>query len=153
MMALKADAKGLAFNVEAPADVQAHVLGDRGCYKQVLTNLIENAIKFTDQGHVTVRMRPTVHMDEMRIALEVVDTGPGIDPTNHKLIFERFGQVDGTLTRGTGGAGLGLAITKSLVDLMGGKLGLQSELGKGAAFSAELSFEVVANPNASIAAE
>ena len=152
MMALKADAKGLAFNVEAPADVHAHVLGDRGCYKKILTNLIENAIKFTDQGQVTVRMRPTVHLDEMRIALEVEDTGPGIDPKHHKLIFERFRQVDGTLTRGTGGTGLGLAITRSLVDLMGGKLGLQSELGKGAAFSVELSLEVVANPNASLAA-
>jgi signal transduction histidine kinase len=153
MMALKADAKGIALNVEAPTDLHAHVLGGQGCYKQVLTNLIENAIKFTDQGQVTVRMRSTVHLDEMRIMLEVVDTGPGIDPKNHKLIFERFGQVDGTLTRGTGGTGLGLAITRSLVDLMGGKLGLRSELGKGAAFSVELSFEVVANPNASLAAE
>ena len=153
MMVLKADAKGIALNVEAPADVHAHVLGDQGCYKQVLTNLIANAIKFTDQGHVTVRMRQTVHLDEMRIALEVVDTGPGIDPKDHKLIFERFGQVDGTLTRGTGGTGLGLAITRSLVDLMGGKLGLRSELGKGATFSVDLSFEVVANPDASLAAE
>jgi signal transduction histidine kinase len=89
----------------------------------------------------------------MRIVLEVADTGPGIDPKDHKLIFERFGQVDGGLTRGIQGTGLGLAITRSLVDLMGGKLGLQSELGKGATFSVELSLEVVANPNASIAAE
>jgi signal transduction histidine kinase len=89
----------------------------------------------------------------MRIALEVVDTGPGIDPNNHKLIFERFGQVDGSLTRGAGGTGLGLAITRSLVDLMGGKMGLQSELGKGAAFSVELSLEGAANSDASIAAE
>jgi len=153
MMVLKADAKGIALNVEAPTDVHAHVLGDQGCYKQILTNLIENAIKFTDQGQVTVRMRPTVHLDQMRIALEVVDTGPGIDPKNHNLIFERFRQVDGSLTRGTGGSGLGLAITKSLIDLMGGKIGLQSELGKGATFSVELSLEVAANPNASIAAE
>ena len=153
MMVLKAGAKGIALNVEAPTDVHAHVLGDQGCYKQILTNLIENAIKFTDQGQVTVRMRPTVHLDQMRIALEVVDTGPGIDPKNHNLIFERFRQVDGSLTRGTGGSGLGLAITKSLIDLMGGKIGLQSELGKGATFSVELSLEVAANPNASIAAE
>jgi signal transduction histidine kinase len=154
MMALKADEKGIALDVEAPTDVHAHVLGDQGCYKQVLTNLIENAIKFTDQGQVTVRMRPTVHLDEMRIALEVVDTGPGIDPKDHERIFERFEQVDGGLTRGIKGTGLGLAITRSLVvDLMGGKLGLQSELGKGATFSVELSLEVVANLNASIAAE
>lgn len=152
MMMLKADAKGIALNVEAPADLNTHVLGDQGCYKQVLTNLIENAIKFTDQGQVTVRMRPTVHLGEMHIALEVMDTGPGIDPKNHKLIFERFRQVDGTLTRETGGSGLGLAITSSLVDLMGGKLGLRSELGKGAAFSVDLSFEVAANPDASLAA-
>ena len=92
-------------------------------------------------------------MAVVTVALEVVDTGPGIDPKNHKLIFERFRQVDGSLTRGIGGAGLGLAITKSLVDLMGGKLGLNSEVGKGATFSVELPFEVVANPNASIAAE
>jgi len=152
MMALKADEKGLAFNVEAPAGLNIHVLGDKGCYKQVLTNLIGNAIKFTDQGQVTVRMRPTVCLDQMHIALEVVDTGPGVDPKNHKLIFERFEQVDGGMTRGIRGTGLGLAITRSLVDLMGGKLGLQSELGKGAAFSVELSFEVAANPDASVAA-
>jgi signal transduction histidine kinase len=153
MMVLKADEKGLAFNVEAPADVDTHVLGDKGCYQQVLTNLIANAIKFTDQGDVTVRMRSTVRLDQMRVALEVVDTGPGIDPKDHERIFERFEQVDGGLTRGIQGTGLGLAITRSLVDLMGGKLGLQSELGKGATFSVELSLEVVANPNASIAAE
>ena len=152
MMALKADEKGLAFNVEAPAGLNIHVLGDKGCYKQVLTNLIGNAIKFTQQGQVTVRMRPTVRLDQMHIALEVVDTGPGIDPKNHRLIFERFEQVDGGMTRGIRGTGLGLAITRSLVDLMGGKLGLQSELGKGAAFSVELSFEVAVNPDASVAA-
>ena len=153
ILALKADEKGLAFNVEAPAGLNIHVLGDKGCYKQVLTNLIGNAIKFTQQGQVTVRMRPTVRLDQMHIALEVVDTGPGIDPKNHRLIFERFEQVDGGMTRGIRGTGLGLAITRSLVDLMGGKLGLQSELGKGATFSVDLSFEVVANPDASIAAE
>jgi len=152
ILALKADEKGLAFNVEAPAGLNIHVLGDKGCYKQVLTNLIGNAIKFTQQGQVTVRMRPTVRLDQMHIALEVVDTGPGIDPKNHRLIFERFEQVDGGMTRGIRGTGLGLAITRSLVDLMGGKLGLQSELGKGAAFSVELSFEVAVNPDASVAA-
>jgi signal transduction histidine kinase len=150
---LKADDKGIAFNVEAPAGSNAHVLGDKGCYKQVLSNLIENALKFTQQGHVTVRMRSTVRLDQMHIALEVVDTGPGIDPKNHELIFERFEQVDGGLTREIRGTGLGLAITRSLVDLMGGKLGLQSELGEGATFSVDLSFEVAANPDASLAAE
>jgi signal transduction histidine kinase len=89
----------------------------------------------------------------MRIALEVVDTGPGIDPNNHKLIFERFEQVDGGMTRGIQGTGLGLAITRSLVDLMGGKIGLQSEFGKGATFSVNLSFEVAANTEAMIAAQ
>jgi signal transduction histidine kinase len=153
MMVLKADEKGIAFNVEAPVDLPAHVLGDKGCYKQVLTNLIANAIKFTQRGQVTVRMRSTVRLDQMRIAIEVADTGPGIDPINHERIFERFEQVDGGLTRGIQGTGLGLAITRSLVDLMGGKLGLQSELGEGAVFSVDLSLEVVANPDASIAAE
>ena len=97
-------------------------------------------------------MHPTVCLDQMHIALEVVDTGPGVDPKNHKLIFERFEQVDGGMTRGIRGTGLGLAITRSLVDLMGGKLGLKSELGKGATFSVELSFEVATNSDASVAA-
>jgi signal transduction histidine kinase len=97
-------------------------------------------------------MRSTVRLDQMHIALEVVDTGPGIDPKNHKLIFERFEQVDGGMARGIQGTGLGLAITRSLVYLMGGKMRLRSELGKGAAFSVDLSFEVVANPDASVAA-
>ncbi|MHA1527886.1 MAG: sensor histidine kinase [Alphaproteobacteria bacterium] len=152
MMALKADAKGIAFNVEAPADLNTHVLGDKGCYKQILTNLIANAIKFTDHGQVSVRMRPAVRHDQMHIALEVVDTGQGIDPKNHERIFERFEQVEGTLNRGIQGAGLGLAITRSLIDLMGGKLGLQSALGKGSTFSVDLAFEVAENPDASRAA-
>jgi signal transduction histidine kinase len=153
MMVLKADEKGLAFNVEAPADLNTDVLGDKGCYKQILTNLIANAIKFTDRGQVTVRMRPALRQGRMQIVLEVVDTGPGIDPKKHKLIFERFEQVDGGLKRGVQGTGLGLAITSSLVDLMGGKLGLESALGQGAAFSVVLSFAVATNPDASLTAE
>ena len=153
LMALKADEKGIAFNVEAPADLNARVQGDEGSYKQVLTNLIANAIKFTDRGHVTVRLRSTVRLDRMHIALEVADTGPGIDPKDHKRIFERFEQVDGGLARGVQGTGLGLAITGSLVDLMGGKIGLRSEPGKGATFSVDIPFEIAANPDSSIAAE
>jgi len=153
MMKPRTDEKGIGFNVEVPASLHTRVLGDKGCYKQILTNLIANAIKFTQQGHVTVRMGLTVHLGEIHIALEVLDTGPGIDPKNHKLIFERFEQVDGGMTRGIQGTGLGLAITRSLVDLMGGKIGLQSELGKGARFSVDLSFEVAANTEAIIAAQ
>jgi signal transduction histidine kinase len=153
LVMLRADEKGLAFSVETPAGFDAKILGDSGCYKQVLTNLVGNAIKFTDQGSVTVRMDCKVLEGQMHIAITVVDTGPGIDPRNHELIFERFGQVDGMLTRGVRGTGLGLAITKSLVELMGGKLGLQSELGKGAVFFVDLVLEVVAAPGASLAAE
>lgn len=153
LVMLRADEKGLAFNVETPADFDVQILGDSGCYKQVLTNLIGNAIKFTDQGGVTVRMDWTMHHGRMRMVVAVADTGPGIDPRNHELIFERFGQVDGTPTRGVRGTGLGLAITRSLVDLMGGKLSLQSELGKGAVFSVELAPEVVPDQGASLAAE
>jgi signal transduction histidine kinase len=152
MMMLKADDKGIALKLEIPGGFQTHVLGDKGGYKQILTNLIDNAIKFTDQGHVTVRMHATTHLDQMRIRLDIADTGAGIDPKDHQLVFERFGQVDGTLTRGTGGAGLGLSITRSLVELMGGTLELRSELGKGATFSADLRFEIVSSPEASIAA-
>jgi signal transduction histidine kinase len=153
LLALKADGKGISLDIEAPANFNAHVLGDSGCYKQILTNLIDNAIKFTDQGGVTVRLESKISLDEMCVLVTVADTGTGIDPKHHKLIFERFGQVDGSLTRGAGGTGLGLAITKSIVELMGGKLTLKSELGKGAVFSLEVALEVVTNPSAKIAAE
>jgi signal transduction histidine kinase len=147
MMVLRAEAKGIDFKVETPAGLDIHVLGDKAGYNQILINLISNAIKFTDTGHVTVRMQATPapdrgSLDQVRLLIEVTDTGPGVDPKNHEMIFERFGQAGESSTGEISGVGLCLAITKSLVEMMGGKLGLTSDLGKGAKFSFDLPFDI-----------
>jgi signal transduction histidine kinase len=81
-------------------------------------------------------------LDQVRLLIEVTDTGPGVDPKNHEMIFERFGQAGESSTGEISGVGLCLAITKSLVEMMGGKLGLTSDLGKGAKFSFDLPFDI-----------
>jgi CheY-like chemotaxis protein len=100
--------------------------------KQILTNLITNAIKFTDKGHVSIDYR--LHENET-IEFIIQDTGIGIDEKYQKLIFERFSQVEGEMAIKQSGSGLGLAISKAYVTLLGGKIYVQSKLGKGSTFS------------------
>src|SRR5262249_17287543 len=99
---------------------------------QVLLNLLNNAVKFTERGGVTLRITPAAELDALRFS--VADTGIGIAPEAVGSLFQRFQQADGSISRAFGGTGLGLAISKRLVELMGGRIGVESELGKGSVF-------------------
>ena len=134
-MAVKAEEKSLALVHIAATDVPPRVLGDPGRIRQILTNLVGNALKFTDQGEVV--LRTTVHRrDEQAIVLHfsVRDTGIGIPPEKIERLFRVFSQVDTSTTRRFGGSGLGLAISRQLVELMHGEVGVSSEPGRGSEF-------------------
>ena len=110
----------------------ARILVDNTRLRQVLLNLLGNAIKFTSVGGITVRVG--YRADEGQLSVSLTDTGPGISPEAHARLFQRFSQVDGSNSRDHGGTGLGLAICKSLVELMGGAIGVESVVGQGSTF-------------------
>ena len=127
--------KGLRFHASLGDSVPPWVMGDPLRLRQILMNLIGNAIKFTGQGSVTVRIEAVdTHTDQPRLGCSVTDTGVGIPPEKQKTIFGSFIQADGSTTRTYGGTGLGTTIAKTLVELMGGQIGLVSEPGKGSTF-------------------
>jgi PAS domain S-box-containing protein len=139
--------KGRSKNVDVVCvvrhDVSSAVMGDPGRFRQVLTNLLANAIKFTDAGEITVRVSAEPQTDgDPRLRVEVADTGIGIAPDAQAQLFQPFVQADGSITRKYGGTGLGLTISRQLAELMGGEMGMSSETGKGSTFW----FTVVAKP-------
>lgn len=136
--------KGVSFEVQSNAIVHAELQGDETKLRQVLVNLINNALKFTSQGYVTVTVNehPLQSPNQVNLVFEVADTGIGIAAENQTKVFERFYQVESSLDRKFGGTGLGLAITHQLVTLMGGKISLQSELGRGSTFTVEIPFDL-----------
>jgi CheY-like chemotaxis protein/nitrogen-specific signal transduction histidine kinase len=135
--------KGLELTVLYSPDAPRRVVGDAGRIRQVLTNLVDNAIKFTDEGHVVVTVECVeLGSDRARVKLSVEDTGMGIPEKGLERIFDKFTQVDASPTRRHGGTGLGLAITKQLVELMGGSLGVNSRPGEGSNFWFILSLPV-----------
>ncbi len=142
-LAARARAKGVALAVEVAADVPTQLLGDPDRTRQLVASLADNAVKFTDRGHVRVAAR-CVAREGSRVTLEIAfhDTGVGIPEGAHATIFEDFEQVDASSTRRFGGAGLGLAIARELVALMGGTIELESEVGFGSTFRLVLPFEV-----------
>jgi CheY-like chemotaxis protein len=113
--------------------------------RQVLTNLIGNAIKFTDRGSVTVQTHAVLAQDEQscQLIIRITDTGIGFDPSRKDALFSPFTQADGSVTRSYGGTGLGLAITRSLLHLMGGDITANSQPGQGACFEVNLPVTVV----------
>ena len=131
----RAEKKGLTLNCHLAPDVPDRVCGDPGRIRQILTNLIDNAVKFTAQGSVTVdvQCRPGED-DALELQLRVKDTGIGIAPDKQQGIFEAFSQADSSTTRQFGGTGLGLTISARLVTLMGGRIWLESEPGLGSTF-------------------
>jgi len=127
--------KGLEFEVLPCGELLATIKTDPARVRQCLINLVNNAIKFTDSGHIHVKVSLEHHGDTLFVRFDVEDTGIGIPPDKQKMIFESFTQVDGSSTRKYGGAGLGLAITKRLAEILGGRILLQSQAGKGSVFS------------------
>jgi hypothetical protein len=127
--------KGVALRLETDPDAPRFVRGDPGRLRQTLTNLVGNALKFTDSGEVLVRVSPAAEPSgKAAVRFEVKDTGVGISAEDQRRLFQPFSQADGSTTRRFGGTGLGLAISKSLVELMGGHIGLESEPGRGSLF-------------------
>ncbi|MDD3436207.1 MAG: response regulator [Candidatus Gastranaerophilales bacterium] len=142
MTLTNAKRKGLGVNSLICSDVPTHVFGDSNRIKQVLNNLVGNAIKFTKEGEVTIYVNLVSEDEEnAMISFDVKDTGIGIPKDKLKLIFESFSQADASMTRKFGGTGLGLAISKELVELMGGNISVKSEAGKGSVFSFNLPFK------------
>ena len=133
-----ADAKSIELITDYDASLPATVMGDPGRMRQMLTNLVGNAIKFTERGYVRLSARALVQPEGDTIHIRVEDTGVGIAPEKLGEIFEKFTQADTSVTRKYGGTGLGLAITKQLTTLMGGTIGVESVLGKGSSFSITL---------------
>ena len=130
-----AGTKAIAIRLEIGDDVPARLVGDEARLRQVLLNLLNNAVKFTAQGGVTLRLeRVGGTAAEETIRFDVVDTGIGIPPSQQHRLFERFSQVDRSIARRFGGTGLGLAICKKLVELMGGSIGVDSQAGMGSTF-------------------
>ena len=135
MLYLRAHDKGLEFICAAAPDVPAYLCGDPGRLRQVLNNLAGNAIKFTSQGEIAVRVSLVSETDvEALVRFSVKDSGIGIPEEKHGLLFRKFSQTDASTTRKYGGTGLGLAISKQLAELMDGEIGIVSEEGCGAEF-------------------
>lgn len=139
--------KGILLREELPDAAELYVLADPVRLRQILLNLLSNAIKFTEQGEVVARILCLASDAETRrLRFEVQDTGIGIPPEKQAQIFEPFRQADGSTTRKYGGTGLGLAIARKLVELMGGRMGVESEVGKGSRFWFELALPVSEPP-------
>jgi two-component system sensor histidine kinase/response regulator len=135
MTAIRADEKGLELAVMVDPLLSSMVRGDPGRIRQVLINMLGNAIKFTDAGEVVLRVHVVDDRDDaLLLRFEVTDTGIGIEPQHLERLFESFTQADASTTRRFGGTGLGLAICKQLVELMGGEVGVHSEDGEGSTF-------------------
>jgi PAS domain S-box-containing protein len=144
-----ADDKGIELIVRYTPKTPSRVIGDPGRIRQVLTNLIGNAIKFTEKGHILVTVDCEEQTEENALLrISVLDTGIGIPAEKLNALFQRFSQVDASATRRYGGTGLGLAISRELVELMGGTIGVESEPGKGSTFWFKLRLPLDKKPDA-----
>ena len=147
-VAVRAHQKGLELLCDVAPDVPDQLIGDAGRLRQVLLNLLGNAIKFTTTGEVSLRVAVTPHDGgEQQLQFSIIDTGIGIPADKQHLIFEAFSQGDGSTTRRFGGTGLGLTICSKLVSLMGGRIWVESTPGQGSAF--HFTALIAAQPNQS----
>jgi signal transduction histidine kinase/CheY-like chemotaxis protein len=148
MLAAKAEEKKLDLLLEYAPGAARHFIGDEGRIRQVVTNLVGNAIKFTPGGHVVVAVTCEQHTErQAQMRVSVTDTGIGISADKISVLFEQFSQVDGSITRRYGGSGLGLAISKRLINLMGGTIGVASQPGEGSTFWFTLPLQVDSQAN------
>ena len=147
--AVEAEDKGLEFVYDAPLDLPGTVLGDATRLRQLLHNLIDNAVKFTDRGAITFQLRTLQGgPDGTTLEATIADQGHGIPAEQIDSVFDSFTQVDGSATRKHGGAGLGLTISRRLVELMGGTIEIESKLGVGSTFKVRIPIEVQGRPQA-----
>ena len=138
LLSAKAAEKDIELVVRGAANMPAAVMGDAGRFRQIVTNLVGNAVKFTDRGHVLIDLASHISESGVEIVIRIEDTGAGIPTEKMESIFEKFSQVDTSSTRRHEGTGLGLAITDALTRLFGGALTATSEVGRGSAFTVRL---------------
>ena len=155
LFSFQARDKGLSMQLEMDPSAPFFLMGDAMRLRQVLVNLVGNAVKFTERGEITVRVQCTAPASErLSLAFSVSDTGIGMTPEHMAQIFAAFSQADSSITRRFGGTGLGLTICKRLTRLMGGQITVQSELGLGSTFRVDLPFDrQAAGPEASVAGD
>ncbi len=154
LYAAPARAKGLQFFVDIAPEAQTWVTGDMVRFKQILTNLVSNAVKFTQAGFVRLTAERAADRDGAVVfRFTVEDTGVGFDAACRDRLFARFEQADGSITRRFGGSGLGLAICRQLADMMGGDLDCESEVGGGSAFIVTLPLKLSEAPAEAVEAE
>lgn len=135
LMALSAHRKGLDFICQIDSKIPSRIIGDPNRLRQVLTNLLANAVKFTSHGEIMLRVKQLdVFNKKAPILFEIIDTGIGISPAQIPTLFKPFVQADNSITRSYGGTGLGLSICKQLVEIMNGQIGVKSKKGDGALF-------------------
>ncbi|MEQ8675534.1 MAG: PAS domain S-box protein [Aggregatilineales bacterium] len=141
--ASNARAKSLPLYIELMPEVPVYILGDALRLRQIITNLVDNALKFTHEGEVVLRVDAQHNADDtVLIQIKVSDTGIGLEQDGLDRLFEPFTQADGSTTRKYGGTGLGLTISKRLTELMGGQISVESEIGVGSTFSLDIPFKL-----------
>lgn len=156
LLSIKAREKNLDLIFDYTPDCPQSLLGDAGRIRQILINLIGNAIKFTEQGHVLLEIScqgtstsEQIDHEYVQLSFKIEDTGIGISPENQSRLFDSFSQADGSTTRKFGGTGLGLAICKKLVNLMNGDISIESSPGQGATFLVNINLAVARPTNSS----
>jgi signal transduction histidine kinase len=142
--------KNIGFVYEKPSSIPEYIKSDAGKIVQVLNNLMTNAIKFTEEGSVTLSVDAAVQEKRLWLVFSVTDTGIGIETNKQKSIFEEFSQADSSTSKKYGGTGLGLAISSRLTQLLNGKFELQSEIGKGSRFTVSIPVQKASAPKKKI---
>ena len=137
MFSQSAKQKGLILTHQIDKDIPVSIYTDPNRLRQIIVNLLRNAIKFTEQGSITVtaKLNRTTNTNHQELLISIIDTGIGIEDEEFKRIFNPFYQIDGSVTRAHGGTGIGLAISEKLIELMGGKISIESHLDQGSTFT------------------
>ncbi|MEP2715785.1 ATP-binding protein [Pseudophaeobacter sp.] len=141
LLSARASSKGLELRMDFPATIPGEYIGDASKIRQVLLNLVGNAVKFTSKGQVVLQATFDRNRRKYPLRLTVEDTGPGVEASQRSAIFSAFEQIDNTATRQEEGTGLGLAITQALVERMGGEISVVSQSGQGARFHVDLNLQ------------